>query len=94
LLVVLDNPDLPLHNNGAVLIAIGIATRRQVRYRDISFQTRSEKGRNAKNIALSIYQTCKKLEVDATQYILNKLTQKNQMTPLADLIFQKANYAV
>jgi hypothetical protein len=89
LLVVLDNPDLPLHNNGAEL-----AARRQVRYRDISFQTRSEKGRNAKNIALSIYQTCKKLGVDATQYILDKLTQKNQMIPLADLIFQKTNYAV
>ena len=36
----------------------------------------------------------KKLEVDATQYILDKLTQKNQMTPHADLIFQKANAAV
>lgn len=89
LLVVLDNPDLPLHNNGAEL-----AARRQVRYRDISFQTRSQKGRNAKNIALSIYQTCQKLGVDATQYILDKLTKRNTMTPLADLIFQKANFAL
>lgn len=89
LLVVLDNPDLPLHNNDAELGA-----RRQVRYRDISFQTRSEKGRNAKNIALSIYQTCKKLGVDATQYILDRLTKKNEMTSLADLIYQKANFAV
>ena len=50
LLVVLDYPHLPLHNNEAELGA-----RRQVRYRDISFQTRSEKRRNAKNIALPIY---------------------------------------
>jgi hypothetical protein len=89
LLVVLDNPDLPLHNNGAEL-----AARRQVRYRDVSFQTRSKKGRNAKNIALSIYQTCKKLGVDATQYILDRLTKKNQMISLADLIYQRANFAV
>jgi hypothetical protein len=80
---------LPLHNNGAEL-----AARRQVRYRDISFQTRSKKGRNAKNIALSIYQTCKKLGVDATKYILDRLTKKNEMISLADLIYQKANFAV
>lgn len=86
LLVVLDNPDLPLHNNGAEL-----AARRQVRYRDISFQTRSEEGRNAKNIALSIYQTCKKLGVDATQYILDRLTNKMEMLSLAHLIRQR-NY--
>lgn len=89
LLIVLEYPDLPLHNNDAELGA-----RRQVRYRDISFQTRSEKGRNSKNIALSIYQTCKKLGVDATQYILDRLTKKNEMTSLADLIYQKANFAV
>jgi hypothetical protein len=89
LLVVFDNPDLPLHNNDPEL-----AARRQVRYRDISFQTRSEKGRNAKNIALSIYQTCKKLGVDATQYVLDRLTKKNEMISLADLIYQKANCAV
>ena len=89
LLVVLDNPDLPLHNNDAELGA-----RRQVRYRDISFQTRSEKGRNAKNIALSIYQTCKKLGVDATKYILDRLTRKKEMISLADLIYQKANCPV
>jgi hypothetical protein len=89
LLAVLEYPDLPLHNNDAEL-----AARRQVRYRDISFQTRSEKGRNAKNIALSIYQTCKKLGVDATQYILDRLTKKNEMISLADLIYQRANCAV
>ena len=89
LLVVLDYPDLPLHNNDAEL-----AARRQVRYRDISFQTRSEKGRNAKNITLSIYQTCKKLGVDATQYILDRLTKKNEMISLAYLIYKRANFAI
>jgi hypothetical protein len=89
LLVVLENPDLPLHNNGAEL-----AARRQVRYRDVSFQTRSKKGRNAKNITLSIYQTCKKLGVDATQYIIDRLTKKSKMISLADLIFQKANFVI
>jgi hypothetical protein len=89
LLVVLENPHLPLHNNGAEL-----AARRQVRYRDVSFQTRSKKGRNAKNITLSIYQTCKKLGVDATQYIIDRLTKKSKMISLADLIFQKANFVI
>lgn len=89
LLTVLDYPKVPLQNNDAEL-----AARRQVRYRDISFQTRSEKGKKAKNIALSIYQTCKKLGVDAAKYILDRLTQKMELVALAEVIRQRANPCV
>jgi len=48
LLLVLKHPYIPLHNNEAEL-----AARKEVRYRDISFQTRSEKGTKIPFLLLS-----------------------------------------
>ncbi len=86
LLVVLKHPYIPLHNNDSEL-----AARKEVRYRDISFQTRVPKGTQAKDVFFTIIQTCKKLGVNAYAYMLDRLTKKQQMIPLDKLIFQKAN---
>ena len=86
LLVVLKHPYIPLHNNASEL-----AARKEVRYRDISFQTRVQKGTQAKDVFFTIIQTCKKLGVNAYAYILDRLTKKQQMMPLQDLILHRAN---
>ncbi len=86
LLVVLKHPYVPLHNNASELDA-----RKEVRYRDISFQTRNLKGTQAKDVFFTIIQTCKKLGVNAYAYILDRLNKQPQMTTLQDLIFLRAN---
>jgi hypothetical protein len=88
LLVVLKHPYVPLHNNDAEL-----AVRKEVRHRDISFQTRTLKGTRAKDVFFTIIQTAKKLGINAYLYIMDRLRKKFSMTPLHILIEQKF-YAV
>lgn len=66
---------VPLHNNDSEL-----AVRKEVRYRDISFQTRTEKGTQAKDVFFTIIQTSKKLGVNAYQYIMDRINKKFSMT--------------
>ena len=84
LLVVLKHPYVPLHNNDSEL-----AVRKEVRHRDISFQTRTKKGTQAKDAFFTIIQTAKKLGVNAYQYIMDTINRKFEMTPLHILIKQK-----
>lgn len=84
LLIVLKHPYIPLHNNDSEL-----AVRKEVRYRDISFQTRTLKGTQTKDIFFTIIQTAKKLGVNAYLYIMDTLTKKNDMVPLHILMQQK-----
>ena len=86
LLQVLDFPQVPLHNNAAEL-----AVRRKVRKRDISIHTMSSKGTQAQDAFMSVIETAIKLGVNAFEYLLDRLSQKNQMTPLAELIKLKTN---
>ena len=85
LLVALKHPYVPLHNNASELDA-----RKEVRYRDISFQTRTLKGTQAKNLFFTIIQTCKKLGVNAYAYMLDRMANIQLTTPLQELIFQRA----
>jgi hypothetical protein len=85
LLVVLKHPYVPLHNNASELDA-----RKEVRYRDISFQTRNQKGTQAKDTMFTIIQTCKKLGVNAYAYVLDRITKRNRMTPLEKIMFNTA----
>jgi len=86
LLVVLKHPYVPLHNNEAEL-----AARKEVRYRDISFQTRNKRGTLAKDVFFTIIQTCKKLGVNPYTYILDKITRKKQITPLPQMMLQRTS---
>jgi hypothetical protein len=56
LLLVLDRPDIPLHNNGAES-----AIREYVKKRKISGSTRSETGRQCRDTFTSLKKTCRKL---------------------------------
>lgn len=84
LLPVLENPQVPLHNNAAEL-----AARVQARVRDVSFQTRSEQGTLIKDTFLTINQTAKKLGVSFYDYVYDRVAGKFEMPSLADLIAQK-----
>ena len=84
LLLVLQHPELPLHNNTSELGA-----RRQARYRDISFHTMSEAGTEAKDTFMTIGQTAKKLFVNIYHYIHDRITKKYQMPSLADIIEER-----
>jgi len=81
LLVVLDHPEIPLHNNPAELGA-----RQRVRKRDVSFGPRTEDGRVAWDSFMTVAETAKKLGVSFYQYVLDRVAQKNAMPALADII--------
>lgn len=85
LLRVLELPQLPLHNNAAELGA-----RRQARARDISFQTRNEKGTKIKDSFMSLAETAKKLGVSFYDYVHDRVSGEFNMPSIADVITQKA----
>jgi Transposase IS66 family len=81
LLLVLQYPDLPLHNNASELGA-----RAQARKRDISLHTMSDKGTEAKDTFMTIVETAKKHGVNVYHYLYDRITQKYEMPSLANLI--------
>jgi hypothetical protein len=89
LLLVLQHPTLPLHNNTSELGA-----RSQARYRDISFHTMSNAGTEAKDTAMTIVETAKKLAVNAYHYFYDRISKQCKMPSLASLIQQKGNSPV
>ena len=81
LLLVLQYPDLPLHNNASELGARG-----QARKRDISLHTMSQKGTEAKDTFMTIAETAKKHSVNIYHYLYDRITRKYEMPSLASLI--------
>jgi hypothetical protein len=84
LLLVLKFPELPLHNNPAELGARG-----RVRKRDVSFGPRTEDGKQAWDTFMTLTATAKKLNVSFYEYVRDRVSKKNAIPPLAQLI-QKA----
>jgi len=85
LLLVLDHPKLPLHNNDSELGA-----RVQARARDVSFQTRNTAGTKIKDTFMTINQTAKKLSVSFYEYVFDRVSGAFKLPSLADLITQKS----
>jgi len=85
LLVVLENPEIPLHNNAAELGA-----RVQVRKRDVSLHTVTAEGTKAQDTFLTIVQTAKKLGVNPIAYFYDRFTQCNAIDRLGVLIHKMA----
>jgi hypothetical protein len=81
LLLVLEYPEIPLHNNSAEL-----AARKRVRRRKISFGTRSEDGTKAWDTFATLEATAKKLDVSFYEYIYDRVSSAYKMPSLADLI--------
>jgi len=89
LLVVLDHPELPLHNNDMEL-----AARRRVRKRDVSFGPQSRAGAQAWDTFQTIIATATKLGVRVYAYFLGRLMAPATTPTLADHIRERARPVV
>jgi len=81
LLVVLENPDLPLHNNHAEQ-----QIRPYVIKRKIQFGTRSEQGLKSRDTFMSISMTCKKLNISFYKFLVDRKTAARKILPLAEIM--------
>jgi hypothetical protein len=85
LLLVLERPDIPLHNNSAEN-----AIREYVKRRKISGSTRSDLGRKCRDTFTSLKKTCRKLGISFWKYLKDRIEDIGQISPLADLIREQA----
>jgi hypothetical protein len=86
LLMVLDHPDLPLHNNDSELSA-----RTRVRKRDVSFGPRSREGTHAWDLYMSLLVTARKLGINFHEYLRDRISGSFNMPSLAELIRQRGS---
>ena len=66
-------------------------SRVQARMRDINLHTISDNGTKSKDTFATIVQTAKKLGVNIYDYIRDRVSQKNEMQSLADIISGNIN---
>jgi len=83
LLVVLDRPEIPLHNN---LSERDI--REYVKKRKISGSTRSDEGRRCRDTFTSLKKTCRKNGISFWHYLLDRLRGTDRIAPLASWVFE------
>jgi hypothetical protein len=84
LLTVLIHPELPLHNNRSENGA-----RVQKRREDVSLQTKTKEGTEAKDTMMTIVETAKKHSISAFKYIYDRISKNLKMPSLAKLIRAK-----
>lgn len=85
LLLVLQYPELLLHNNASEL-----GVRQRVRKRDVSFGPRNEDGVKSWDTFEALAETAKKLKVSFYKYLVDRITGTNQIQPLANLVSSRA----
>lgn len=85
LLLVLDHPHIPLHNN---LSENDI--REYVKKRKISGSTRSDEGRKCRDTFASLKKTCRKLGISFWEFLKDRILGTNEVPYLPDLITSKA----
>jgi hypothetical protein len=85
LLLVLEHPEIPLHNNPAELGA-----RQRVRKRDVSFGPQTDDGAKAWDTFQTLTGTAKKLGVSIYHYIRDRVSQAYKLPSLADLVTERA----
>ncbi|TFH66835.1 MAG: transposase [Gemmatimonadales bacterium] len=85
LLLVLDRPDIPLHNNLSET-----DVREYVKKRKISGSTRSDLGRRCRDTFTSLKKTCRKLGVSFWDFLLDRFSPQATIPALSELIRQRA----
>lgn len=85
LLVILDHPDLPGHNN-----ASEGDIREFVKRRKVSGGTRSASGRQCRDTFASLKKTCRKLGVSFWAFIKDRLSGEGKIKSLPELMVKKA----
>ena len=89
LLLVLDHPSLPLHNNPAEL-----GVRQRVRKRNISFGPRSSDGVAAWDTFMTLTETAKKLGVSFYEYVFDRISRTYRLPSLAELIRRLPDHSI
>jgi hypothetical protein len=84
--MVLERPDIPLHNN---LSENDI--REYVKKRKISGSTRSDVGKKCRDTFTSLKKTCRKLGISFWKYPDDRTRQKNNVPTLSELMMIKAS---
>ena len=85
LLLVLEHPELPLHNNPAEL-----AARTMVQRRNISYATQTLEGTQAWDTFMSLVATTRKLGISFFEYIRDRISQIGNIPSLATIIQEKS----
>jgi len=85
MLIVLDHPEIPLHNNPAELGA-----RKRVRKRVVSFCTCTLNGTKAWDTFMFLSGTAKKLGINFYHYVFDRISGAFEMPSMAELITQRA----
>ena len=86
LLLVLEHPELPLHNNPAEL-----AARTMVQRRNISYATQTQQGTKAWDIFMSLVATTRKLGISFFEYIRDRISQIGNIPSLGTIIRDKSD---
>ncbi len=87
LLLVLDHPELPLHNNPAEL-----AARTMVQRRRISYGTQTAEGTKAWDTFMSLVSTTRKLGISFFEYVGDRLKEMGTIPSLAALIRERSSH--
>ncbi len=85
LLLVLDRPDIPLHNNLSENDIREYVTRRKR-----NGSTRSDLGRRCRDTFASLKKTCRKLGVSFWRYLKDRNSGSNTIPQLSELVRQRA----
>jgi hypothetical protein len=85
LLLVLEHPEIPLHNNGRENDIREYVTRRKV-----SGSTRSDLGRRCRDTFASLKKTCRKLGVSFWDYLKDRVSGSDTIPPLPEIVRQRA----
>ena len=85
LLLVLEHPELPLHNNPAEL-----AARTMVQRRNISYATQTVEGTHAWDTFMSLVATTRQLGISFFEYIRDRISQAGNIPSLATIIREKS----
>jgi Transposase IS66 family len=86
LLLVLQHPELPLHNNPAELAARTIVQRR-----NISYATQTQQGTKAWDIFMSIVDTTRKLGISLFEYMRDRISKIGDIPSLGSIICEKSS---
>ncbi|MCF8070604.1 MAG: transposase [Desulfobacterales bacterium] len=81
LLLVLDRPDISLHNN----LSEG-DIREYVKKRKISGSTRSNLGKRCRDTFTSLKKTCRKLDISFWSFLKDRIECRNNYPPLAEIV--------
>ena len=86
LLLVLEHPELPLHNNPAEL-----AARTMVQRRNISYGTQTSEGTKAWDTFMSLVATTRQLGISFFEYVRDRISRRGIIPSLATIIWEKSS---